>query len=223
MNESGEVVSVNSFIQETGGYHYSTEEMLQHPHPPMTYLTHHSSSASTSANYSAGSPYHHRRALSNPSDRMNETESSYFSSLVTHGISSGGRQKTNPFLSDQQQHHVYHNPLVYGNNVFEEFSPSDDAFDGRDDILSDTLGNIRLGSGSGESGYHGAFQDTNPNSPLSSSASTNPRTPLKQIPSMYSHQRTPSNLSNTSSGSFGMNYDGDISMATTPLRYYRLA
>lgn len=220
MNESGEVVSVNSFIQDAGGYHYSTEEMQQHPHPPMSYLTHHSSSASTSANYSAGSPYHHRRALSNPSDRVDETESSYFSSLVTHGISSG-RQKTNPFLSDQQQHHVYHNPLVYGNNVFEEFSPSEDAYDGRDDILSDTLGNIRLGSGSGESGYHGAFQDTNPNSPLSSSASTNPRTPLKHIPNMYSHQRTPSNLSNASSGSFGMNYDGDISMATTPLRYYK--
>ncbi|CAL8111731.1 unnamed protein product [Orchesella dallaii] len=214
VNENGEVVSVNPFLHETGGYHYSTEEMQQHPHPPVTYFT---QTSSRSNPYS--SPY--RRAISNPSDRMIETENSYFSSLVTHGLGPGNHRATNPFLSDHpQQNHVYHNPLVYGNQVFEEFSPSDDAFDGRDEVLVETLGSMRLGSGSGESGYHGAFQDTNPNSPLSSSASasTNPRTPLRHMPPMYSHQRTPSNLSNASSGSFGMNpsFEGDNAVSGIP-------
>ncbi|ODM97111.1 Mitogen-activated protein kinase kinase kinase 10 [Orchesella cincta] len=217
VNENGEVVSVNPFIHETGGYHYTTEEMQQHPHPPVTYFT---QTSSRSNPYS--SPY--RRAISNPSDRMIDTENSYFSSLVTHGLGPSNQRSTNPFISDQQQqqqqHHVYHNPLVYGNQVFEEFSPCDDAFDGRDEVLVGTMSNMRLGSGSGESGYHGAFQDTNPNSPLSSStsASTNPRTPLRHVSPMYSHQRTPSNLSNASSGSFGMNpsFEGDSIVSGIP-------
>lgn len=217
---------MNSFLHETGGYHYSTEEMQQHPHPPAAYV----GSSTSNAPKFGGSPFSHRhqahrRSLSNPNDRgMVDAENAYYPPLVTHPARQVPTGNTNPFLcSDQQQQHVYHNPLVYGNNIFEEYSPSEaeDVFDvGDDDILSDALG--RLGSGSAESGYHGAFQDTNPNSPLSSSASTNPRTPLKHISPMYAHQRTPSNLSNASSGSFGMNpnFDGDpgIHMSSTPLR-----
>lgn len=234
MNESGEVVALNSFRQEIGGYHYSTEEMHQHPHPPTGYNPQYRQSYSGS--FVTSSPYrggNHRRALSNPSDRGIELENSYGTTLITHGLDQvrPTKKSVNPFImaekrQHQQQHHVYHNPLVYGNNVFEEYSPSEDVFDGgeEEDILSETLGNMRLGSGSGESGYHGTFQDTtNPNSPLSSSASTHPRTPMKHAPGMYSHQRTPSNLSNASSVSFGLNdsYGGDpgIPMISTPLKF----
>jgi hypothetical protein len=80
---------------------------------------------------------------------------------------------------DSQQPFLYHNPLHYGSSM-EDISPESAYNNEKSSFLyPDVTPTRQLGSGSGESGYHGGYHDTNPSSSISSSTSTNPRTPSR--------------------------------------------
>lgn len=80
---------------------------------------------------------------------------------------------------EADQPFLYHNPIHYGSSM-EDSSPSQDGLDSGDFLFPPTPSR-QLGSGSGESGYHGGYLDANQSS-VSSSASTNPRTPSHHFP-----------------------------------------
>jgi len=103
---------------------------------------------------------------------------------------------------DSQQPFLYHNPLHYGSSM-EDFSPETTSFNNEKSafLYPDVTPTRQLGSGSGESGYHGGYHDTNPSSSISSSTSTNPRTPSRHGSSnLFSNSTSRTNGSSGTAG-----------------------
>lgn len=196
--------------------HYTIEEMHQHPHPPQ--------SLNIIPNYS--SPY--RRPHSNPNPSM--TDKQYYSPLQRNtplyhknpntSLYSRGSYDGNNLvkMKNADQVFLYQNPLHYGSST-EDLSPGQELMCDSGDFLCPTTPSRQLGSGSGESGYHGSSYypgDANLSSSISSATSTpsrhGPASSSAAFPNRSGYHQVPRNISNSGEqANFHHSLENDVS------------